>query len=463
MQKHKFLVAQVAISGAFAGFLVLASWTTPAAAQGSAFCPAGFSLSNGFCVSPAFAAKPVCPKDYGPVSFGTTFACVGNSSSAAASQSLNTTTRAISDQSMYSTLDAVRSRRDEESRQCPAGSQRINGVCTPTSGGRAIGYAPEESYAADLRPGRLLVKSTPTAAAPSAVQTAIWMQAFGDHERRNEITPNSTPTLGSIAGTLLPPGGLSTSTDLSRSTWTAGVIAGFDFTYRNVFSSSDALVVGALAGYTTSRVTFKSTNNITDLTGPSAGVFAAYASGAWSTDVTFKTDFMTQDQQFSDFTGDIFAVSGSSSIRLNNYALAGNLNYKFPVGTNWYIEPTVGASYTDTVYGTGAAALGLADTNSTRVQGGARVGTNWTWGTVSVTSNVAGLAYSTISITGGSAGGAFSGAGVVQTDEGKVFGQVLYAANFDFGHGASASFGTDVRFGNGVLGVGAKGGLRYQW
>jgi hypothetical protein len=462
MDSNRSLKEQFAICGLFAGVLGVC-WPAAPAAAGSPFCPAGFNLINGFCVSPSFTTQPPCPKDYGPVTFGpNTFACVGNSGSAAASQATNTTTRNLTDQV---TNAAVRARRDEETGPCPAGTQRVNGVCQAATN-RGFAFAPDEAYAADLGPQRMVVRTPP--ATPGGMQVAVWVQGFGDYEHRSEITPATTPTLGGVPGTFLPrqpgDGTLSTTTDLTRTTWTAGVLGGFDLTYRNVFAGSDVLVIGALGGYTSAHTSFKTGTNTTDLTGPSVGAYAAYVRGPWSADVTFKADFYNEDQKFADFTGGAFAVSGTSSIGLNVYSVTGNLNYKIPIGTNWYFEPTVGVLYSDTVYDSSAAALGLFDTNATRVQGGARIGSTNLWGTTVVTSSLTGLAYSYVTITGGSsAGGAFAGTGTVQSDEGKVFGQFLFAQNYDFGRGYSASFAADVRFGNDLIGVGAKGGLRYQW
>jgi hypothetical protein len=464
--KRRFVIAQLVLGGLLGVFLGFASLSEPAHAQSaSAFCPAGQTMINGFCLSPTFAAKPLCPEGFGPVSFGPTFNCVGFSSSGAASQSLATTVQALANQGAFSTLDAVRQRREEETERCPDGRPRINGMCRPLGTGTAIGYAPEAAYgayAADISPGRMVLKAP--AAMGLQVHPALWIQGFGDYETRNETTATGTPTsAGGVIGTPLPPGGLSLTTSLDRVTRTAGFLSGIDFTMLNVTGNSDALIVGGIAGYTSTHVKFNNINQTTDLTGPSVGVLAAYVRGPFSTDATLKADLLTQDQQFTDFTGGAFQVTGSNSLRLNTYSVASNINYKIPLSNPWYVQPTVGLIYTDTVYGGGAAALGLANTTSTRLQGGAMFGTNWAWSGVAVSSTLTGLAYSNVNITGGATtGNGFSG-GIIPTDQGKVYGQFLLATNFDFGRGFSASTGTDVRFGNGVVGVGAKGGFRFQW
>jgi len=304
----------------------------------------------------------------------------------------------------------------------------------------------------------------------SNVSAALWVQGFGDREDRNEFTSTNSPTLGGVPGVLLTPnpaGGpnqvLSLVTDLSRVTTTAGMLGGADFTIRDFTGRSDVLVLGALAGYQTTHVAYKSSTNTADVTGPSLGIYGAYVSGAFSVDGTLKVDLFTQDTAFSSFPGTPFATTGTTSVTLNNYSLANNFNYRFPISTGWYFEPTAGYLLTRSDFSAAAAALGFGDSNSTRLQGGARVGTDWTWGTVKVNSTLTGLAFDSVKITGGALNtNGFAGT-TVPTDEGKVFGQFLLADNFDFGNGFSVQASGDVRFRTGIVGVGARGVLRYQW
>jgi len=441
------------------GLILASSFGAPAAAQGQ-YCPPGFSLINGYCQSPSFAVKPLCPLGMGPVSFGPSFNCAGISSAGAASQSLASTTRAIADQTLSTTVDAIRRRREEELRQCPAGQTRVNGQCVPT-GRTAIGFAPEEAYAADMGGGRLVLKAPPSVSRPF-ISPAFWIQGFADRERRDQSTGTSIPTSATGApGTLLPPGGLSTSVNLDRVTRTYGVLGGLDFTMVN-FAGGDLLTFGALGGYTSAKADFKSIVQTTEWFGPSAGVFAAYVRGPFSADVAFKVDFLTQDQDFVDFPGDIFQTSGSSSIDLKIYSIAANANYRIPLSAAMYIEPTVGLFYANIRYDSGATALGLADNTSTRIQGGLRLGLDAMFGNIRTNTTLTGLAYNYVQVTGGVVP-AFLGPGVLPSDEGKTFGQFLLATVYDLGGGLSGFTGGDVRFGNGLLGVGGRGGIRYQW
>ena len=424
--------------------MLAAAVGSPAAAQ-SAYCPPGFPLVNGFCQSPAFAAKPVCPLGMGPVSFGPTFHCAGLSSAGAASQSLATTTRALADQSMSTAVDAVQARREQERRR--------------STTGRAIGYAPEEAYAADLG-GRLVVKAPPSVSQP-AVSPAFWIQGFFDHEKRDQNVGELPTSAAGVPGVLLPPGGLATSVNLDRTTKTYGFLSGLDFTFAN-FAGGDLLTIGLLGGYSSARADFKSITQTTEWFGPSAGAFVAYVRGPFSADVTFKADFLKQEVSFVDFAGDIFQTSGTNSVDLTVYSVAANANYRIPLGVGLYFEPTVGMIYADFNYDSGAAVFGFADSTATRLHGGARIGVESMFGNIRTNTTLTGIAYNYVQVSGGAVAG-FIGPGVLPSDEGKTYGQFLLATAWGLGGGWTGYTAGDVRFGHGVVGLGARGGLRIQW
>jgi outer membrane autotransporter protein len=359
-------------------------------------------------------------------------------------------------------MESVSTRSDSES--CPAGERRINGVCRTDSSALPLNYAPGSYY--DYQPGRLFLKTPPSASTSYGSHMGAWVQTFGDYEQRTETTGTTTPSLGGVAGTLLTPnpaGGpnqvLSLSSALGRTTGTGGVMGGFDVTMP--FDSS-VLLAGLLTGYTSTHVSFTNSVDTADMFGPTVGAYAAYVRGQFSVDGIVKADLLTLNQSFSDFSGTPFAVSGSSSIRLDNYSEAVNFNYRIPMG-RWYLQPTAGTTYTQEVYGGDAAALGLADGTDWRLQAGARIGTNWMFGKLAVNSTLTGLVYDDAIITGGTINqGGFAGT-IIPTDEGKLFGELLWASTADLGRGFSGVTAANVYFRTGVFGVGGQAGLRYQW
>ena len=335
-----------------------------------------------------------------------------------------------------------------------------------------------------------------------AVRFGTWTQVFGDYQKRDAAGPGiltccllsggggskdiTGPGLAAAGVTPLNQG-LALNIDSRAST--VGFVAGADFTSR--FSASDGFIGGVTAGYTWSDLKLDTTAASLDprvgtgvsrlratVSGPTAGLYGTYFNAGFSSDVTVKFDFLTVDETFNDLLATTGAVSGNvnvpafipfagaGSVSLLNSTVVGNLNYRFDLYPNFWIEPTVGVQYTNSSYGSGAAQLGLADGNLVRVQGGARFGTStFTSNGVLMTTTVTGLAYNDVLVQGGFIPvGALQGNNLlVQADQGFMRGQGIFALNFDFGDGMSSFVLGDVYGGAHLFGAGGRGGLRYQW
>jgi Autotransporter beta-domain len=284
----------------------------------------------------------------------------------------------------------------------------------------ALGYAKSPIY----------TKAAP--ALPSAVQFAIWGQGFADQEKRTETF------LG---------------TDVGRTTTTYGGLAGFDAAFSNWLGFGGTYVVGALGGYTESRVR-NADGTSSRVTGPGAGIYSVYAKGGWSIDTVSKVDFFNIDRWQTGLP--------TLSMGLTNYTSAGNINYRFDLANNWWVEPTAGISYTSTRWDNPSKILGMQDGETFRVQGGSRVGTSTVWGSTTVEGSVTGLAYSDVAINGGSLAVAV-GAPLVPTDQGKVFGQGIGKLNFIWTPQISSYVEGEVRGRDGVIGYAGRVGARYSF
>ena len=207
-----------------------------------------------------------------------------------------------------------------------------------------------------------------------------------------------------------------------------------------------------------------------NLSGPSAGLFATYFNRGFSSDFLLKVDAPTLNETFNDllFTTvpSVVPFGGGGSVGLLNATIAGNLNYKFDLYPNFWIEPTVGAQYTNSSYGSNAFQFGLADGNLVMVQGGARFGaTTLINNNILMTTILTGLAYDDVLVSGGFIPvGAFQGNNLlVQADQGFVRGRGILALNFDFGGGITSFVQGDVYGGAHLFGAGGKAGVRYVW
>jgi hypothetical protein len=293
---------------------------------------------------------------------------------------------------------------------------------------RALGYTDPKSPRLAANPLYTKAKEPPKGSEPWLVAT--WAQGFGDYEARS----------GTFNGV-----------DIGHVTGTGGGVAGIDVTIPHLFVSTDAWVIGLLGGDTQASV-HNNDGSSARVHGPGVGVYSVYVNGGFSQDSVFKVDFFDLDSTD--------AVGNTTPLRLVNSTFATNLNYKFLNGNgpSW-VEPTVGASYTNTRWDSASLALGLTNGEQWRVQAGVRVGTLFMWNGAEVEPTLAALAYDDVSIVGGTLVNAVTP--VAPSDEGKVFGQLIGKVNFDWGDGFSNYVEAEVRGRENVLGLAARFGARY--
>jgi hypothetical protein len=439
------------------------------------------------CLSgaPAHAQNAFCPTSFpgqSGIGFSINECTNGNtgaySNTALASQSLSDLSQSSTQDATKATMASVSERRTAEADRCPAGFSRVDGTCRPIA--TASRFAPESTTvdSSMAMQSILLAYAPPMKALPApVVQTGprmgIWSQVYGDYERRT----GRAPGIGEFSVLSL---------DVKSTTHSGGVIGGIDFTFRNLTSSGDGLIVGALGGYVSSHLSISSTNvssapAITPagsgflkarLSGPQAGAFASYFNGAFSTDLAFRVEFLDLDIAFNDILGfgpnpdlGIAAAtvpfSGSGSTRLNNYTTSGNVNYRIPMSVSTWVEPTAGFQYTRSDYASDAANLGLADGSLLRLQAGARFGVESVWDRTRVTTVLTGLLYDNVVVNGGAIQN--GGNPLILNDEGKLRAVGILALNFSHGNGVSSFIQGDIQGGEDLFGVGGKAGVRVAW
>ena len=465
----------------------------------SVFCPPNLPLTNGSCTN------------------GTDGAFSG---AVLASQALSSLSQTTTQQTTTSTLKSVAERREQEKERCPEGFSRVDGTCQrnpppvteavpaipPSPPEHALKKAKKPKAAAVRREEapeaapRIVRRAPPPppillpAPIEPPVRIGTWAQGYGDYETRSAtglgiLTCCLTGQIGGGAAALNGPPALSLSAQ-SR-TGTMGFVAGADVTSRGLLFDSDGLIAGVTAGYVSSDLTLDtasiSSRNGTNpagngvarlnakLFGPSAGLYATYFHGAFSSDFVLKVDALTLNETFNGLmvttrgaaaVPPIIPIAGGGSLSLLNATVAGNFNYRFDLYPNFWIEPTVGALYTNSSYGSNAFQLGLDDGSLVRVQGGARFGTTTLINDrILMTSTLTGLAYDDVLVAGGFIPAAAFDAQnlLVQQDQGKVRGRGILAFNFDFGEGITSFVQGEVRGGSGVFGAGGRAGVRYQW
>src|SRR6266436_7773229 len=321
-------------------------------AQAQAICGCDsnhFSIGRGLC----------CPK-------GTSLdgdQCFGSDSSSAATPEVCRAATpqigqiaASQQQLSFSTVAGVlRTRRDQL--QGPLGSQPsppspLMGYSTFNldDSFAALGYASRADrnpvYGADKNP---LYKGPPAAPAVAAGPTwATWVEGVGDWEKRSALNAN----------------------DIGRTQATYGVHAGLDATWKNTLLPGDFIVAGLVTNWTSSRISLTDTSTTLRLEGPGVGLYSMYINGGFSADLVGKLDFLTLKEDFA-------GLAPNGSIGVTNAGVSGNVQYKNKFGAS-FLEPTVGFSFTRTMFGDNAALMGLQDGSTLRLQAGARFGTAFT-------------------------------------------------------------------------------------
>jgi hypothetical protein len=439
------------------------------------FCPATFPGSNS---APVALANGACTNGQDGAFSGAALA------SQALSELSQTTTQATSRE----IGKAVAERRDREREPRPV--ERRDREREPRPVERRPVAQPERAVRAapvarrEVKAARKIERHAPPPPLEPAVRFGTWIQVFGDYQKRDA----AGPAILNCCTIHPPPGGQpGLALNIQTRTGTVGFVGGADLTSRALFSANDGVIAGVTAGYTSSLLKLSTSaafisqlfvgtgvsSTRATVSGPTAGLYATYFNGGFSSDVILKLDFLSLSETFNDLLATTGApvppfvpFAGGGSVNLLNSSVIGNLNYRFDLYPNLWIEPTVGAQYTNSSYGSGAAQLGLADGNLVRVQGGARFGTSTLISNrVLMTTTLTGLAYNDVLVEGGFIPvSAFQGNNLlVQADQGLMRGQGTLALNFDFGDGMSSFAQGDVYGGAHLFGAGGKAGLRYQW
>jgi Autotransporter beta-domain len=397
-----------------------------------------FAVSVG--PSPAFAqlaAGCTCP--HGAAVVGPTTCSmfhVGMFPATCTAQSVNHIAASTQQLSFFGIEQILQGRRDQL--QGTVDAQRSASVVSGYSDSAfdgpsgAMGYA---SQSQSSNPLASYAKAAPTAAPTNAGPSfASWTQGLGDWEHDDPLSPTSTAHFAS----------------------TYANQTGVDATWKGLAASDDALVAGIVGSWTGTHVTYDGTPTTTRLEGPGVGLYTTYVKGHFSVDTTLKFDFLRMT------TETLSPGPPPLPVNLTNAGLSGNIQYKLDLANNTFVEPTAGYSFTRTMYGINAAANGLSDGNTLRIQAGSRAGVSWTMDTVTAEFSVKTLVYSNVIADGSpTTGDPLSPSS--PTDQGKVRGEFDPALSLDLGKGYTLAFSGSVRFGDGMAGGSANVNLRKQW
>jgi Subtilase family/Autotransporter beta-domain len=298
--------------------------------------------------------------------------------------------------------------------------------------GTALAYAP--SPASNNPLARPYYKESIYRAPPIQPPTwSFWTKGIGDWERRGALN----------------------ATDLPRSLNTYGINSGVDRRWWDVFALGDSFVTGVFGSWMQTSAVFSTTPAHVQLNGPGVGAYAMWAWGGFSTDVIGKGDFFDLAEGFE-------GTAPNANLRVRVPGVAENINYKFRLGQFSFVEPTMGYMLTRTLFDGSAAANGLQDATTLRVQGGLRFGAVIDLNGAFLVPSLAALIYEN-AIAQGTAINTNPGLPLTPTDAGQIRGEIIPKLNFYFGGGYAAFLEGGVRFGHDLVGGAARIGLQKQW
>ena len=253
----------------------------------------------------------------------------------------------------------------------------------------------------------------------------------------------------------------STVLTVTRSVTGTGAV---DVTKIGIFTATDALTFVGTGSGTWSR-TWGGANLITDTsTGTGSGTLA-YVNGGFSADFTTAASWTHVDR----------VLLGPLPPDSSSLSYTGNAQYKWDLPYTFWIEPTVGVTYTEAY----TANFGTKIGDATEVHGGVRTGFETKWMGYTVQPSGSAALFKIVDQSGAGIGGAGVGgvpgnglpianAGVADLGYGvRTSGKinVIWTQNFSSyleGHGAWVNGIKHVGF-VGTQSYGMMGGLRYSW
>lgn len=418
--------------------------------EASGACPPGFTRSGGNCVPIGAAPQPVAAAQPAPAP--------------AQAVAVTTTTTTGPAPAAAPAAGAQPKRIATPRPKAASAPTQVAQASTPQP---VVRSAPQPQPAAPAYRGSIK-DSYPDAPTAGVVRVhGGWIEGYHDREKHTNLNPAGGP-----------------DNNPTRRLTTGGFVGGVDVGQYTIGSSISGFQIGLLGGYNQSRARFSDTTSVkfqpslgtTNLTrstdqqqnveGGFTGLYGAIVHGGFSADLAFKVDFFDVDQRSVDrlLEGCTDVFSKFEQTSMTNYVVASNFNYRFDLSSTHYIEPTVGVRYTHVNYGDNAGALGLADGDVFRVQGGLRFGwrrftpDGWIWNTA-----LTGLLYSDVSMSGLVVPGTATTPATPLVDEGKLRAMGVLETRANIGRGYTLYGAAEVRGGDDVIGYGGRLGVRYEW
>jgi outer membrane autotransporter protein len=321
--------------------------------------------------------------------------------------------------------------------------------------------------------------AAPPNPAPYQPGGGVWVRGTGGQ------VDTRTPASFTYSGNILSPDGGAGTCDTRTSQRYGGVQAGADISRLNIDGAN--VHIGVTAGYTESSISSPTGSGVFrgDFQVPFAGIYAAVTKGGFFADTQVRGDFY--QGRLNDPSNGLF----DQGLDARSMSIIGNVGNQFPLGNDWFVEPSAGVVYSRVnvdrlaLAGTfvlanspGFAAPSRVDVNdfdSVLGRASLRVGKNFIvdgfalqgFFTASVFNEFSGNVRTNINTSFGELDAGLApldAAAVVSSERIGAYGQfALGLAGQILNTGWLGFVRGDYRIGDRVEGIGISGGLRYQF
>lgn len=297
---------------------------------------------------------------------------------------------------------------------------------TATTGGANTGYIASRDISSQIetdvekireqkaekkeakKKGQAIITKAPPAPPETSVEVSAWADGSYTHSSQT----------GTFNGA-----------DIGSNSRTWGGIGGVDFTIKT--AAEEYFLVGFFGGENETHLSVP-TSATTNVTAPTAGAYGVYLNGNFTADFTYTTAWMKNSGNdvasvttFTNGATQVTATSTSTALATvtGMDSFEGNLRYRYNLDNNWWVEPFAGLAFTYDI-----ESMGLEDMKIVKVQGGAKAGTSFTWGDVTVLPTFTAMIFSDVSVTGGFV----PGGPPTETDQGQLWGEGAARLTFDW-------------------------------
>jgi opacity protein-like surface antigen len=182
--------------------------------------------------------------------------------------------------------------------------------------------------------------ASPSASQPDQFASGVWGRAIGGRQDTDSVSTGVVDPSGQAVRLVRPnpnePIPITCSTH-TRNNYN-GVQGGYDFGRLNLGASGWNVHLGVTGGFFETEATSQQGNGATRSQVPFVGVYGALVNGGFFIDAQVVA-------QFYDLSVSEPSIAAQGSMQGTGFGITSSAGYNFPLGNNFFIEPSVGVVY----------------------------------------------------------------------------------------------------------------------